>query len=103
MSLLAFTQKPNFLMQHNDEENLNKILEEKFMTSSKFSMEIENLVKQNNGDLNYIDAVVLYCTENNIEIDTVSKLISKALKEKIKYDAQKLNYIKRSSNAKLFV
>lgn len=103
MSLLAFTPKPNLLMQDNLKENLDQVLEERFMTSSKFSMEIESIVKQSNGDLNYIDAVVLYCGENNIEIETVGKLISKALKEKIKYDAQRLNYIKRSSNAKLFV
>lgn len=103
MNLLAFTQNPSLLMQDSSKSNLEQVLEEKFMTSSKFSMEIESIVKQNNGEINYIDAVVLYCSENNIEIETVGKLISKALKEKIRYDAQKLNYIKRSSNAKLFV
>jgi hypothetical protein len=31
----------------------------------------------------------------------VSKLISKPLKEKLKYDAQQLNFMKKTSRAKL--
>ena len=48
--------------------------------SSKFSQDIEQLVL--NSELNYIEAIVSYCEENNIELDSVSKLISKPLKEK---------------------
>ncbi len=84
-------------------KKLDEVLEEKFMTSSKFSLEIERVVKESNGSLNYIEAIVHYCSENNIEIETVSKLVSKPLKEKIKYDAQRLNYIKKSTNAKLSI
>jgi hypothetical protein len=32
-------------------------------------------------------------------MDGISKLISKPLKEKLKYDAQRLNYMKRTSKA----
>ena len=39
--------------------------------------------------------------EFEIEVETVSKLISKPLKDKIKYNAQQLNYIKRTSKAVL--
>ena len=49
------------------------------------------------GLVNYIEAVVTYCEDNDIEIETVSKLISKPLKEKIKYQAQSLNYMKKTS------
>jgi hypothetical protein len=84
-------------------ENLDNILEQKFMTSSKFSMEIENLMMISDGSMNYIECIVHYCSENNIEIETVSKLISKPLKEKLKYDAQKLNYIKKTSKARLAI
>lgn len=80
---------------------IEEVLEEKFMTASKFSLEIEKVVKDSMGSLNYIEAVVHYCTENDIEIETVNKLISKPLKEKIRNDAQRLNYIKKTSNAKL--
>jgi hypothetical protein len=84
-------------------ENLNDILEQKFMTAAKFSMEIENLKKISNGTMNYIECIIHFCTENNIEIETVSKLISKPLKEKLKYDAQRLNYMKKSSKARLIL
>jgi len=37
--------------------------------------------------INYIDAIVTYCEQNSIELDTISKLVSKPLKEKLKNDA----------------
>jgi hypothetical protein len=76
-------------------------LEEKFMTSARFSQEVEKVASYN--DMNYIDAILHYCDTNNIEIETVSKLITKPLKEKLKYDAQKLNFIKKTSRAKLML
>jgi len=84
-------------------ENLNEILDEKFMTATKFSLEIENLMKVSNGTMNYIECIVHYCNENNIEVETVSKLVTKSLKEKLKYDAQRLNYMKKSSKARLIL
>lgn len=98
MSLLTITREKNLPMS---KDNLTDILEEKFMTASKFSMEIENLMKISNGTMNYIECIIHYCNENNIELETVSKLISKPLKEKLKYDAQRLNFMKRSSKARL--
>ena len=74
---------------------INDALEENFMTASKFSLEIENIVKE--GSLNYIEAIVMYCEEKSIEIEGVNKLINKPLKEKLKYEAQKLNFIKKGS------
>jgi len=74
-----------------------EVAEEKFLTSAKFSETIERIVKESNGLVNYIEAIVVYCEEHNIELETVSKLISKPLKEKIKYQAQNLNYMKKTS------
>ena len=74
---------------------INDALEENFMTARKFSLEIENIVKD--GSLNYIEAIVMYCEEKSIEIEGVNKLINKPLKEKLKYEAQKLNFIKKGS------
>ena len=76
---------------------LSKELEKKILTPSKFAMEIEKMVKESNGLINYIDAVVVYCEQNEVEIESVPKLLSKPLKEKIKRDAQYLNYVKRTS------
>ena len=86
---------------NKSKDALNEVLNDKFMTSSKFSMEIENLVKESNGHLNYIEAVLTFCEENEIEFESVPKLLSKTLKEKLKYDAQRLAFMKRSSRARL--
>jgi hypothetical protein len=82
------------------ENELEKVLESKFFCPSRFAQEIEKLV-QANPDMNYIDAVVHFCEQNNIDVESVPKLISKPLKEKIKYEAMELNFLKRSSRAKL--
>ena len=79
---------------------LEKILESKFFSSAGFAQEIEALV-QNNENMNYIDAIIHFCDQNAIDVENVPKLISKPLKEKIKYEAQELNFLKRSSRAKL--
>lgn len=76
-------------------------LEDKFMTTARFSQDVEKIAYENS--MNYIDAIVHYCEIHEIEIESVSKLISKPLKEKLKYDAQKLNYIKKTSRAKLML
>ena len=52
-------------------------------------------------DLNYIDAIIHYCEINNIEVESVTKLISKPLKERLKWDAIRLNFMKKTSRAKL--
>ena len=82
------------------ENELEKVLESKFFCPSRFAQEIEKLV-QTNPDMNYIDAVIHFCEQNNIDIESVSKLISKPLKEKIKYEAMELNFLKKTSRAKL--
>ena len=76
-------------------------LEDKFMTTAKFSQDVEKVAFEN--EMNYIDAIIFYCEKNEIEIESVPKLISKPLKEKLKYDAQKLNYMKKTSRAKLML
>ena len=78
------------------------LLEDKFMTSAKFSQEVEKIALTN-ADMNYIDAVLHLCEVKEIEVESVPKLISKPLKEKLKYEAQKLNFIKKTSRAKLML
>ena len=81
-------------------KDLDKALKAKFLCQTKFTQDIENLVKDND-DLNYIDAIVHFCELNSIDLNSVPKLISKPLKEKIKYEAMELNFLKKTSRAKL--
>ena len=82
------------------ENELEKALENKFFCPSRFVQEIENLVKDN-ADMNYIDAIIYFCEKNSIDLESVPKLVTKPLKEKIKYEAMELNFLSKSSRAKL--
>tara|TARA_A100001201_G_scaffold89209_2_gene78149 strand:+ start:2505 stop:2762 length:258 start_codon:yes stop_codon:yes gene_type:complete len=79
---------------------LEEILENKFFCPSRFAQEIETLVKDNS-DMNYIDAIVHFCEKNNIDVESVPKLISKPLKEKLKFEAMELNFLKKTSRARI--
>jgi len=79
-------------------KELEKVLEEKFLTPIKFSYEIEKVVLKEK--LNYIDAILFYCEKENIEVESVSKLMTKPLKEKLKVDATRLNFMKARGQSK---
>jgi hypothetical protein len=84
-------------MEQNKE--LEQAIESKFLTPSKFALEIENIVISEN--MNYIDAICHYCEVNSLDVESITKLISKPLKERLKYDAISLNFMKKTSRAKL--
>ena len=81
-------------------DELEKVMEKKFFCPTKFAQEIETLVLENK-DMNYIDAIEFICDKNSNDVESVPKLISKPLKEKIKCDALELNFMKKTSRAKL--
>jgi len=84
-------------MESNKE--LEQAIENKFLTPSKFALEIEKIVSEES--INYIDAIVMFCEINSLEVESVTKLISKPLKERLKWDATRLNFMKKTSRARL--
>ena len=66
-----------------------------FTTSKTFTVAIENIAKDLN--LTHMDAILYYCDKEGIEPDTVSSLLSKALKEKIEANARELNFLPRQA------
>jgi hypothetical protein len=80
-------------------KELEKVLEEKFYCPSRFAQEVEKLVVQES--VSYIDAIIAFCEINKIDLESVPKLISKPLKEKIKFEAMELNFLKKTSKARL--
>ena len=80
-------------------DDLNKALKEKFLCSARFAQDIESIVSKDS--MSYIDAIVYYCDKNAIDLESVPKLISKPLKEKLKWEATELNFLKKTSRAKL--
>jgi hypothetical protein len=83
----------------SSDPTLLKAFEDKFLTPAKFSIEIERIVFDEK--INYIDAICSYCESNGIEVDSITKLISKPLKDRLKADAMNLNFMKKTSRAKL--
>jgi hypothetical protein len=65
------------------------------MTQKRFSKIIEDIVREKN--LTYMDAVLHYCAENELEPEDVRKFIGKTLKERIALNAQDLNYLPKTT------
>ena len=65
--------------------------------NNTFVNDIEKLCNTKN--IEYIDAVIMWCTTNKIEIEYIANLIKKdpVLKSKIQLEAENLNILKRSA------
>ena len=70
------------------------------MNSKEFSLIIEGVVKEKK-PISYMDAIIWYCEQNQLEVESVGRLISKSLKEKIQIEAMKANLIKIPETGKL--
>lgn len=79
-----------------ESNEVRRALEDNFLTKEKFANDIEHLVLDTG--MNYIDAIVTYCEQLSIEVESIGRLVSRPLKEKIRYDASQLNYLKGSAN-----
>ena len=66
------------------------------MNSKEFSLKIENISKQKR--CSYMDAILEFCKENDLDPSTVGNLVSKSLKEKIKAEAVDLKLLKGSAS-----
>tara|TARA_Y100001937_G_scaffold110621_1_gene156389 strand:+ start:129 stop:344 length:216 start_codon:yes stop_codon:yes gene_type:complete len=69
------------------------------MNSKEFSLKIESIVKEKK--IPYMDAVIDYCNNNDIDLGTVNPMINKSLKEKIKAEAINLKMIKEKRGGTL--
>ena len=64
-------------------------------TAKTFSLEIETIARDK--DINHMDAVLYYCEKNNLEPDSIGRLITKGLKEKIEANARELNFLEKTA------
>jgi hypothetical protein len=71
------------------------IISKKFTTANEFSLYIESLVTAKK--LSYMEAVINYCEEADIDVESIKSLVNKSLKEKIQCEAEELNYFKRKT------
>jgi hypothetical protein len=66
-------------------------------SASDFVIEIEMIVKDKHCE--YMDAIMIYCERNNMEVETVADIIkhNSILKAKLQYEAEVMNMMKRTS------
>jgi hypothetical protein len=67
--------------------------ESSFMNRKKFTRMVEDTVRYKS--MNYIDAVVYLCEDNNLEIEDIKKYIAISIKEKIELEAMNLNFLEK--------
>lgn len=72
------------------------IITKRFNTPTEFSQHIERKAVYTKSSC--IDILIEYCTTNDIEIESVNKLLSSSLKQKLEAEAQDLNLLKVKSN-----
>jgi hypothetical protein len=61
-------------------------------SKNDFSLMIESLATQNE-EISYIETIVDYCKKNNLEVESVSKLLNKSILSKIELEARSLNLL----------
>ena len=60
---------------------------------------IEEMVAEKH--LTYMDACLEYCKDNNIEPESLGRLVNKSLKQKIQVEAENLHFLQKSSSLPL--
>jgi vacuolar-type H+-ATPase subunit B/Vma2 len=64
-------------------------------TQNDFCREIEKYVEE--WSVSYIDAVVTLCESKDIPIESMAKVLSKPILEKIQQEGENLNFLPKSS------
>lgn len=78
---------------------MNKIIDpKKFTTPTEFSQRIEIFAKRH--DVKYHEAIVLWCEENDVEIEAVVSLVTPTLKRKMAAQAEDLFLIDKDDDSK---
>jgi len=65
------------------------------MTPKQFALLIEKRASQKK--ITHMEAVLDYCKEKELEADQVGNLINRNLKEKIRADAEALNFLPKTA------
>ena len=67
----------------------------KILSPQDFTITIEHIKKSKN--MTYMDAILYYCEQNKIEPETIGKLVQGALKQKVREEAESLNFLPKTT------
>ena len=68
------------------------LITKKFRSPTEFSLYIEERVLKER--IGYMDAIIDYCTINDVDIDNIGSLVTNELKEKVQIEAEDSNMMK---------
>ena len=71
-------------------------IEEQFLTKTKLTKLIQNVVIEKK--IPYMEAVVLVCENNDIDVADIKKFISTSIKDKIEAEAMDLNFLPKKNS-----
>lgn len=69
--------------------------QEKFLNETSFQLKIESMVKDDG--LSYLEAIIKFCDDNDMDPEDVKKLLTVNLKGKLKLSAMAEGYMKQES------
>ena len=69
------------------------IITKRFRSANEFSLHIEEKVAKEK--IGYMEAVISYCNEIDIDVESVANLINQSLKDKIQNEAEENNYMRK--------
>lgn len=67
----------------------------KMLNQKKLTEIIEREVENSNGEIGYMEIILDICDKQNIEIETIKKLISPQIKEKLEEEVKNRNMLKK--------
>ena len=67
----------------------------KILSPQDFTITIEHIRRSKN--MTYMDDIQYYCEQNNIELETIGKLVQGALKQKVSEEAEELHFFPKST------
>ena len=80
------------MIDENEQLTDALVITKRFRSPTEFSLYIDEIVA--NLNTTYMDAVINYCHEKDIDIDSIGSLINQKLREKIQMEAEIANMIK---------
>lgn len=72
------------------------VITKKFASKDSFCIHLHNIVKEKK--ISYMESVLSFCEESEVDVESVSQLLDENIKQRIREEAEKENLIKPVSN-----
>ncbi len=72
------------------------ITKQQFVTAAEFSQWVEQTAVDKK--IGLMETIIDFCSKNDIDVEVTAKLITRSLKEKIRAEAENLNYLPKKTH-----